>query len=164
MRKANELFDKEVVNQTSGEKQGTIRDLVFDEDGRSIVAMMVGGLVRRNKVLRWRSISSVGEVVVIESEEALVDPGDDPEVADLRDKERKFTGTDIVTEDGEKIGSVDDLFVDERGRVTGYEVKRGLVSGNKFLPIESVRSIGKDAIITGGPELMSLKEAEKERG
>lgn len=164
MQKANELFGKEVINQTSGEKQGTVRDLVFDEDRRSIVAMMVGGLVGRGTVLRWRSISSVGEVVVIEGEEALVKPGDDPEVADLRDKGHRLTGTEIVTEDGEKIGSVDDLFVDERGRVTGYEVTRGLVSSNKFLPIESVRSIGKDAIIAGEPDLMSLKEAEKERG
>jgi sporulation protein YlmC with PRC-barrel domain len=31
MQRVNELFGKEVVRQTSGEKQGNVRDIVFDE-------------------------------------------------------------------------------------------------------------------------------------
>ena len=167
MQRVNELFGKEVVRQTSGEKQGNVYDIVFDEESRNIVALLVGGMVRRGKVLRWTSVTSVGDVVVVGGEEALDKLGEDPEVANLHKKKHRVTGTEIVTQEGEKIGEVRDVFVNERGRVGGYEVSRGIVSdlrGRKFLPIENVQAIGKDTIIASNPDLLSVEEAEKARG
>lgn len=46
----------------------------------------------------------------------------------------------------------------------GYEVKKGLVGGSGFLPVENVRAVGEDAIIASDPELVPVKEAGKERG
>ncbi|HZG63564.1 MAG TPA: PRC-barrel domain-containing protein [Rubrobacteraceae bacterium] len=167
MQRVNELFSKEVVRQTSGEKQGNVYDIVFDEESRNIVALLVGGMVGRGKVLRWTSVTSVGDVVVVGGEEALDKLGEDPEVANLHKKKHRVTGTEIVTQEGEKIGEVRDVFVNERGRVGGYEVSRGIVSdlrGRKFLPIENVQAIGKDTIIANNPDLLSVEEAEKARG
>jgi uncharacterized protein YrrD len=167
MQRVNELFGKEVVRQTSGEKQGKVRDIVFDEESRSIVALLVGGMVGRGKALHWASVASVGDVVVVGGEEALEKLGEDPEVADLHKKRHMITGTEIVTKEGEKIGEVRDVFVNERGRVGGYEVSRGMVSdlrGRKFLPIENVEAIGKDTIIASNTDLLPVAEAEKARG
>ena len=167
MQRVNELFGKEVVRQTSGEKQGNVYDIVFDEESRNIVALLVGSMVGRGKVLRWTSVTSVGDVVVVGGEEALDKLGEDPEVANLHKKKHRVTGTEIVTQEGEKIGEVRDVFVNERGRVGGYEVSRGIVSdlrGRKFLPIENVQAIGKDTIIANNPDLLSVEEAEKVRG
>ena len=100
-------------------------------------------------------------------EEALDKLGEDPEVADLHKKSHTITGTAIVTQEGEKIGEVRDIFVNERGRVGGYEIRRGMVSdlrGRKFLPMENVQAIGKDTIIVSSPDLLPVKEAEKARG
>jgi uncharacterized protein YrrD len=167
VQRVNELFGKEIVKQASGEKQGTVRDLVFDGEARSIVALLVGGTLGRNRVVRWSSIVSLGDVVVVGGEASLTKPGDDLEVADLRKKSYRITGTAIVTEGGEKIGAVRDLFVDERGQVIGYEVSKGFVGdlgGRKFLPMTNIRAAGKDAIIVGDPNLASVKEAERGRG
>jgi uncharacterized protein YrrD len=109
----------------------------------------------------------VGDVVVVGGEEALDKLGEDPEVADLHKKRHTITGTEIVTQEGEKIGEVRDVFVNERGRVGGYEVSRGAVSdlrGRKFLPIENVQAIGKDTIIASNTDLLPVAEAEKARG
>jgi uncharacterized protein YrrD len=109
----------------------------------------------------------VGDVVVVGGEEALGKLGEDLEVADLRKKSHTITGTEIVTQEGEKIGEVHDIFVNERGRVGGYEVSRGMVSdlrGRKFLPMENVQAIGKDTIIVSNPDLLPVAEAEKARG
>jgi uncharacterized protein YrrD len=167
MQRVNELFGKEVVSQTSGEKQGTVRDIVFDEDATNIVALLVGGFIGRDRALRWTSVASVGDVVVLGGEGTLNKLGEDPEVADLHKKRQNITGTEIVTQEGEKIGEVRDLFVNERGQVGGYEVSRGLVSdmrGRKFLPIRNIRTIGKDTIIVSNPDLLPVEEAEKARG
>jgi uncharacterized protein YrrD len=167
MQRVNELFGKEVVRQTSGEKQGNVRDIVFDEELLNIVALLVGGLVGRGRALRWTSVASVGDVVVVRGEEALDKLGADREVADLHKKSHTITGTEIVTQEGEKIGEVRDVFVNERGRVGGYEVSRGMVSdlrGRKFLPIKNVQAISKDSIIVSNSDLLTVEEAEKARG
>ncbi len=167
MQRVNELFGKEVISQSSGERQGTVQDVVFDEEARNIVALLVGGLVGRNRVVSWSSVEGVGELVVIEGEESLAKLGDDPEVADLREAGHKITGTDIFTEGGEKVGRVHDLFVDKRGQLVGYEVSRGTVSdlrGRKFLPIQNVRAAGKDAVVVSNPDLVDVEEAEQDKG
>ncbi len=167
MQRVNELFGKEVVRQTSGEKQGKVRDIVFDEESRNIVALLVGGMVGRAKALHWTLVASVGDVVVVGGQEALEKLGEEPEVADLHKKRHTITGTEIVTQEGEKIGEVRDVFVNERGRVGGYEVSRGAVSdlrGRKFLPIENVQAIGKDTLIASNTDLLPVAEAEKARG
>lgn len=168
MQKVNELFGKEVIDQASGEKRATVHDVVFDEGTRGVVALLVGGLLGRDRVVRRGSIVSLGDVVVAGGEAPFVKLGDDPEVKDLRGRKgRRITGTDVVSEGKEKIGAVADLFVDDSGRVIGYEVKRGLVgdlSSRRFLPVEKVRAAGEDAIIASDPALPSVKDVEKDRG
>lgn len=167
MQRVNELFGKEVVGRTTGEKLGTVRDIVFDGEARGIVALLVGGTLSRDRVVRWGSVASLGDVVVVGDDAPLEKAGDDREVRDLRKRGYKITGTDIYTEGGEKIGTVHDLFVNGLGLVAGYEVGRGVVSdlaGRKFLPIEQVRANGKDAIIVrDGAGLVSVKGVEKDR-
>lgn len=168
MQRANELFGKEIVNQATGVKQATVRELIFDQEARNIVALLVGGgLLGHNMVVRWSSIMSVGDVIVVEGEALLAVGSEDPEVADLRKQAHRITDTNIITEAGEKSGTVSDLFVDERGRVVGYEVKQGLLKdlgGRKFLPMENVRGVGRDAIVAINSDLVSIKDAEKGRG
>lgn len=167
IQRVNELFGKDVVSQTSGEKQGTVQDIVLNEDASNIVALLVGGFVGRGRAVRWTSVASVGDVVVLGGEETLHKLGEDSEVANLHKKKHRITGTDIVTQEGEKIGEVRDLFINERGQVGGYEVSRGMVSdmrGREFLPMENVRAIGKDTIIVSDPDLVPVEEAEKARG
>ncbi len=58
-----------------------------------------------------------------------------------------------MTEDGEDLGTIADVYFDERsGRVTGYEVSGGriddMVHGSSYLPFEAIRTIGADAVIT----------------
>ncbi|MGB3682430.1 MAG: PRC-barrel domain-containing protein [Rubrobacteraceae bacterium] len=165
MQKVNELFEKDVVAQSSGEKLAKVRDLVFDGEASRLVAMLIAGSTPfgGTQVVRWNMVVSTGDVVVVTGED-LPNLGDEPEVDALHRSGRHITGTDIVTEEGEKVGAVGDIFVDDRGVVVGYEVKQGLLSSNKFLPVEKVRSAGKDAIIAIDADLSSVKDVENGRG
>jgi uncharacterized protein YrrD len=162
MQRVNKLFEKDVGAQSSGEKLAKVRDLVFDQEGRRLVAMLIAGNTPfgGTQVVHWNMVVSTGDVVVVTGED-LPHLGDEPEVETLHRGGHRITGTDVVTEEGEKVGAVGDIFVDERGMVVGYEVKQGLLNSNTFLPVEKVRSAGKDAIIASDADLPSVKEAER---
>lgn len=161
MHAVNGLFGKEVVVRDSGEKQASVKDLVFDREARRVVALLIGGgLFDSSRVVRWDSIVSLKDVVVVHDETPFEKLKDDSEVENLHRHSHRITGTEII-HDGEKIGTVDDIFIDEEGRVVGYEVKEGLLSSNKFLPVEEVESSGKDAIVTRTSDLPSVKDVER---
>ncbi len=161
MHSANGLFGKEVVVQDTGEKQATVKNLVFDGDARSVVALLIsGGVLDSTRVVRWNSIVSLKDVVVVRGDAPFEKLKDDPEVENLHRHAHRITGTEII-HDGEKVGTVDDIFVDDSSLVVGYEVKAGMLSSNKFLPIEEIESSGKDAIVAKTSDLPSMKDVKR---
>lgn len=162
MHSVNGLFGMEVVNESTGEKKAKVQDVVFDENSGNIVALLISGnrVLGGSRVVRWDLVSSLGDVVVVRDGEP-VELKEDVEVAGLSKQSHQITGTEIVTDGGEKVGSVGDVLVDDRGTVVGYEVKRGLIGGRGFLPVEKVRSAGRDAIIVEDADLPSMKDARR---
>lgn len=163
MRKATELIGKELVNQETAEKIATIQDIILDKQARHIVALLIdsGGWFRDAKVVHWRNVVSIGDVVVMRGETPAITASDDPQIALLMEEKTTMTGTTIISASGEKIGSVTDLYIDDNGVVTGYEVSQGFLSnlgGRKFLSAEHISAVGKDAIIASDADLVPAKE------
>lgn len=162
MHSVNGLFGKEVVVRDTGEKQASVKDIVFGKDARAIVALLIGGggVLDGSRVVRWRSIVSLKDVLVVHGDAPFAKLKDEPEVENLHRHAHKITGTEII-HDGEKIGSVEDILIDDAGFVVGYEVKEGMLSSNKFLPVEDVESSGKDAIVARISDLPSMKDVKR---
>lgn len=165
MRKANLLIGKSIVHQATGEQLATVRDLVFEPSARRVAAILVnsGGLFRDAQVIAWGAIASIGDVVMVTGDAPIQRASDTPEVSDELRQDVQLTGTAIVTEAGERIGTVGDLFINDAGEVVGYEVKQGFISdlaGRKFLAVAHVKTVGKDAIIADAADLTSVKQAE----
>jgi uncharacterized protein YrrD len=167
MRKAKDLLGKEIV-QVTGEKLAVVQDIILDIDARQVVALLVdnGGWFRDAKIVPWNAVSNIGDIVIVKGETPIIVASSDPRLAALLDLKTPVTGTTIISDGGERIGTVGDLFIDDTGTVTGYEVKQGFISdlgGRKFLPVENVQAVGKDAIIAHPSDLMSVKEAQQEQ-
>ena len=164
MYRVNELLGKEVFDQDTGEKLAGVKEVIFDDDTQRVVALLVdGGLLQSDSVVKWDSVANVADVVALRGGAAPHDLGSDPEVSELRRRSREAEGKEIVTEDGQKVGEVSDLFIGERGEVLGYEVKSGLVkdlAGRKFLAVGKVRSSGGDAVIAVDADLPAVNEVE----
>ena len=165
MYKVKELLGKEILDQDTGEKIASVREVIFDDDTRRVVALLTDeGLLRGPSVVRWSSVANVADVVAVRGGGSLADLDSDPEVSALRRRSDVVEGKEIVTEGGEKIGEVSDLLVDDLGGVLGYEVKSGLVRdlmGRKFLPIEAVRSSGGDVVISADAGLPSVRDVAR---
>ncbi|GAC1561966.1 MAG: hypothetical protein NVS2B7_36140 [Herpetosiphon sp.] len=164
MQSINELFGKEVVNQSSGQKIAKVQDVVLDSSARHIVALVMndGGLIHSPSVIRWSAIATLGDVIVVNPPSPVGTVKDDTEVADLLKLETRITGTSIINPGGSEIGSVSDILVNDQGEVIGYEVKQGLFDGRHFLSITDVQVSGKDAIITTSVNLPLLKDIKQQ--
>jgi uncharacterized protein YrrD len=166
MRKTKDLIGKTIVNQATGEQLATIGDVILDNDARQVVALLTdnGGWFRDAKVVLWNTVTSIGDVVVVRGGTTEIIASSERELAYLLESKTPMTGTTIISHGGERIGTVGDLFIDDAGNVVGYEVRQGFIndlSGRKFLPVESVEAVGKDAIIASGAELQSVKQAQQ---
>jgi uncharacterized protein YrrD len=59
-------------------------------------------------------------------------------------------GKSVVSSDtGEKLGTVSDLLLDDRGdRVLGLVVKHGFMKTEDVLPAAAVQTLGRDAVVS----------------
>jgi len=164
MQKVNQMFGKEVINQVSGEKIATVHDIVMDRDTRRVTALLIrsGGLMGNTSVVHWDLVVSVGDVVVIRAERNLPSLNDDAEVSELAKHAKRITGTSVISDKGEQLGSVGDIFINERGEVVGFEVKQGMLHSNRYLPAEHVQAVGKDAVISTLADLPREKDLGSE--
>jgi sporulation protein YlmC with PRC-barrel domain len=165
MHKVNELYGKQVINQANGEGVAAVRDVVLSADAQRIVALVVGGGAWSSdeQAIRWDKIVSIGEYVIVESVEPFAATGEDMEIADLREQAHRITGKTVISSSGERVGTVGDMFFDDRGAIVGYEIKQGGMFGggsNPILPAKHVRSVGKDAVIADQAELIDHDAAE----
>ena len=57
------------------------------------------------------------------------------------------TGTDVVGADGEKVGSIEEVFVDEHGQINGFLVKKGFIFTHDVrIPMDWVREVNGDTV------------------
>ncbi len=160
MQKINQIFGKEVINQASGEKIALVHDVVLDNDLSHIMALLIrgSGLFSETHVVRWNAVVSMGDVVVVRAEPPLTTLKEDAEVSDLSKHANRITGTSVISDQGEQLGSIGDIFINEQGQVIGYEVKQGMLHSDRYLAIENVQATGKDAIISRIAELPRVKD------
>ncbi|GIV98565.1 MAG: hypothetical protein KatS3mg057_3222 [Herpetosiphonaceae bacterium] len=167
MRKATDLIGRRVITQTTGEIIATIRDLVFDPQGRNVVAALVdgGGLFGEQRAVLWSSVIGIGDMIVVRGEQPIVSIKEQPDLDELVSQGISVVGAPVVSESGQRLGIVSDVLISAAGEVIGFEIGMGWLSfsKNKFLPASQVTTIGRDAIIASATELMTVDEARRER-
>lgn len=83
----------------------------------------------------------------------------------LRELEERYEGFKVYDNNGESIGKVDDLFVDERDREEYIGVKMGLfgLSGTTLIPMDIVRVNDQDRVIEVAESKERVKDAPQYR-
>ena len=165
MRKSKELIGKTIVQQETGDKLAIVYDLIFDAEARNVLALVIetGGWFRDARIVPWSRVTGIGDVILIRGDTPAVVKASDSEVAGLMSQDPRITGVTIVSDTGEKVGTVGDLLINDAGEVQGYEVKQGRIplAGHKFLPIDQVQAVGPDAVIAVTTDLPSVKEVQR---
>jgi uncharacterized protein YrrD len=78
----------------------------------------------------------------------------------------QLIGKAVVSADnGEKLGTVSDLLLDQQGQLVGLVVRQGLLKTEQVLPSDAVQTLGRDAVVSrSGADLISAREWRERHG
>jgi uncharacterized protein YrrD len=163
MRKAKSLTGLKIITQNNGQDLGTVRDLIFSETTQRLVAFLLTdrelfGVIDATCV-RFESVREIGpDAIMIPSVDDVVKVHADPVIAEGYDAQFTLDGKQVTTDGGEKLGRVSDLYLDESGFITGYEISGGLFSdafnGKRYLDAPARVTMGQDVIVV--PQSVTL--------
>ncbi|MGY2895315.1 PRC-barrel domain-containing protein [Deinococcus sp. UYEF24] len=170
MQKGKEVIGRKIVTLDGGERIDSVRDLIFDEQGNRVLALLVdeGGWFHAAKVIPFSSVKSIGDdAVMIGSADDVMSARDNATIAAAMESKSGLAGLNLLTTDGKELGRISDVFFDEvSGQVVGYEATGGLFSdlssGRTFVPAPESVTIGAEAAIV--PPAVALAMEEQEAG
>lgn len=156
MRKARELVGLPVVDLTGGEQLGEVRDVLFAATGRFHSLLLErGGLLFAAKVLPKTSIHKIGQdAVTTDARSSIEVLREEMQSLSslLEGTHAHFVGKDVLTEAGDLLGTVEDVYLDDNlNTIVGYEISEGflvdLKEGRKVMRARPNFMIGQDAVL-----------------
>lgn len=160
MQRARDVLGLPVVCLDSGERIGTVRDILCDKMWRTLgIVLEERSWFQPGTFIPFEMIQAVGE-------DCLTVQGKDTatsmeslaglEVLGLFTGNNRLCGKTVLTERGESRGVVEDVYFSPNwDRLVGCELSEGwiadLTTGRKRLPLETQLIVGKDALIIPDP-------------
>jgi uncharacterized protein YrrD len=150
MLRLSELAGRPVVAQDAGAKVGVVADLLADGD-QLVGIVLAGGILASEQVLPVAELHRLGEdTVIARSAAGVLDAKQWAKSGVTAERLSARRKKQILTTAGEILGVVGDVYLDEHGTVTGYDVESrglgGLVKRHHLLPATGV-TVGPNALV-----------------
>jgi len=170
MKRTETILGFPVIDISSGEKLGMVKDFIYNGDNGTVDYLIVendiGGFM--TKVVSTSDILGIGEyAATVGSEDAIKDLNNTVDAVRLLKKDIKIRNTNILTKKGTIIGKTGDLYIDEDDncKIVGLEFigNEGTndVKNRMVLPAGSVITYGRELIIVEDDAVNKLmNEAE----
>ena len=168
MIKSRQIIGKPMVTVQHGEIIGRVKDVLIDPERYEIAALVLPRkfLSRKTMVLPRHQVHVFGrDVILVNSYEVMSRDDSLETVSSLVAIRKELRGQAVVTEQGVRVGIVDDLEINEQGRVVSYALSRVLVKGplveSKRVPLSYTRSLGPDVVIVDS-SVLELEPSDEE--
>jgi uncharacterized protein YrrD len=150
MLRLSELAGRPVVAQDAGATVGEVADVLADGD-RIVGIVLAGGILASEQVLPFADVQRLGQdTVIAASNSGVLDAKRWAKSGIAGQRLSARRRKQILTTSGHILGVVGDIYLDEQGTVTGYDVESrgfgGLVKRHQMLPAEGV-TVGPNALV-----------------
>lgn len=159
MKKIQDVFGLPVLDVSSGKKVGVIDDIFFNESGE-IVGFAVASQSLFNKIsyLSYENVSFVGDDAVTIGTAKFLSPLHQNQYYSYNNGKKSCKELPIMTTNGQELGYITDVyFMEEVGKILGYEISDGFLSditeGRRTIEIPKRMIIGEDAIVIPNNEI-----------
>ncbi|MGB3204871.1 MAG: PRC-barrel domain-containing protein [Crinalium sp.] len=163
MLKGSDIIGKPIITYDTGKQIEKVTDLIFDHNTNYILAFLVSdsGWFNAAKVIPIEEVHAIGtDAVIVKWKFAVVAAKKIREVKKILNCNHVLKDTRVMTTDGRFLGTMIDLYFDERnGQIEGYEVDGGMFAhpetGRSFVPAPQTIRIGVDVAFVP-PETVDL--------
>ena len=164
MHSAEFYVGKPIISVTEGRRLGTVKDLYLDRDLNTVVGIYLGSegiLSRTQHCIARTNVTVFGvDAILVAGDDVVVDAAPACEANTWLRRDR-LPGRPVATAGGTRVGTVDDVIVDEEMCVVGVELDRIFVEG----PVSKNWAIAREAVTDVGNEgamIIDLNMAERQ--
>lgn len=165
MQAGKDLIGKPIISISDGRQLGTVKDLYLDSGLNLVTGVFLGpqGLFSRKSLLIDRNDVMVFgvDVILAKHSDAVTDSSKAAQWAKWIRRD-KLQGRQVATAGGTKVGTIDDVILDEAMRIVGFRLLRVFVEG----PIAERRAVVREAVVEPGNEdeamIIDLSKAESQ--
>lgn len=154
VKKSIDIIGLPVFSISQGKEIGKVRRFVIDPAQGAVIALVIddGKWYLGAKLLPMSAVTAIGEyAVTVDSADNLVEVQDIPDVERLLDADIDVIGTKVLTRTGQIRGKVNEIIVDESGKINFCEIEE--VSGE-------LSQIPADIVVTYGKEVLVITDGE----
>lgn len=171
--KGDKVSELNVLAINTGEKIDTVKELIYDPEQNRVRGFLIdeGGWFSEAKVILIDDVKSIGkDALMVDSTEAIKRASDvRGKVAFIAEEGHYLTHTRVITEGGNELGKVTDIYFDsETGNVIEFEVSQGVVEdvkgGKKRFRLEDIVTVGKEATIVRSFIEVAFEKQSGEQG
>jgi sporulation protein YlmC with PRC-barrel domain len=131
-----EVVGRDVVSTTNATKVGRVSSFVVDPMAQRVVAVVLKKTPGNADVVLWESLTAVGPDALTVTDSDLFTGKDHAAIVELTGKDHGLKKKRVLTEDGDEIGSVEDVEFDpQSGVVTALLTGADPVAGSRLLGV-----------------------------
>ncbi len=154
--KGTKIIGLDIISIKTGEKLETVTDILYDPYVNKVIGILVdtGGWFSDSRIILTQNIVSVGKDAVMVEDKNVIQIGSEApnRVSQITGGKETLQGDEVMTESGEELGVVSDIYVHfPGGNVSQLEVSKGFLgdlnSGKSWVKIEDIITVGEDRII-----------------
>ncbi|GAB4535755.1 MAG: hypothetical protein Kow0063_20370 [Anaerolineae bacterium] len=166
------LQGKPVVSVTNGKIIAKVLDVLMDPDSLQLAAVVTskGGLLSREKdveVIPSPEVQVWGQdVVLVSRPDVIVKKSELPGSEKWLSVTDRIKGHDVISTEGQRIGKLNDVVVDNRGQLVGYDLVQAFVfsggpsAGLKRITARATSSLGQDVLILDAAQIAPVEGDE----
>lgn len=131
-----EVVGRDVVSTTNAIRVGRVSSFVVDPAAQRVVAVLLKKTPGDADVVLWESLTAVGPDALTVADSGLFTGKDHAAIVALTGKDQELKNKRVLTEDGDEIGSVEDVEFDpQSGVVTALITGSDPVAGSRLLGV-----------------------------
>ena len=164
----SKLLKRDVFAVNEGLRLGRAQDVLIDQDEHKIalVVLNMRGVPHTATVIDADDVRSWAEdTLPVEGVTSTRLAHEVPEAIELVERNLHFRGRDVFSTSGHKLGRIIDVVIDDRGKVTEYQVasnmfKRLFHITDSVAP-DNVKTAGTDVAVVSQPEASKKQEGSE---
>ncbi|RKD34618.1 PRC-barrel domain-containing protein [Thermohalobacter berrensis] len=158
MIKGSHIDNLPIFDKINGNKIALAKGKIFSKESNELLAILVSekSYFKDAKIIRFENINKIGrDFIYVENSNVIENAKDYPEIMEAIDENDNVIGEEVLTEDGESLGIVLDVVIDElSGEVKGFILTDGLiediVNGRNIIPYADNIKLGENSIVIEG--------------